>query len=57
MKIHAPITIELSGLNDWTYFKGLRVCNIDWIMVRAGWPPLLLLKVCGLGFRLEVYGS
>lgn len=56
MKIEAetPFSVELVALNDWRYYSGLGFWQIGLLHVETGWPPLVVVKILGLGFRLEV---
>lgn len=54
MKIEAPVTVEVVALNDWTYYMGLTHWQAAVLHVEVGWPLTLIVKVLGLGFRLEV---
>ena len=54
MRIEAPVSVEACLLNDWRYWSGLTAWQVALIHVEAGWPPTLIMKVLGLGFRLEV---
>lgn len=54
MKLQAPLTAELHLLNDWRYYEGARGWRAALLLVEVGWPPTLVVKVVGFGFRLEV---
>lgn len=54
MRVEAPVTLEAMWLNDWTYWSGLKAWQLAFLHVEAGWPPTLIVKVLGLGVRVEV---
>lgn len=54
MKLEAPLTVELVALSDWRYYFGLDDWVIDIVEVQVGWPPTLVCKLFGLGFRFDM---
>lgn len=53
MRFQAPLTVEIQVLNDWRYYEGLHLWQAGLLHVEAGWPPVLIVKVAGIGFRFE----
>lgn len=54
MKLEAPLSVEISFLNDFRYYWSLRLWQISLIQLDLGWPPTLIVKILGIGFRLEI---
>lgn len=54
MKLEAPLTAELVALNDWRYYAHMDGFQAAIFHLQIGWPPVLIVKVLGVGFRAEV---
>lgn len=53
MKLEAPLTLEIVPLNDWSYYSDLSCWQVSVAHLDVGWPPILVVKVLGFGFRAE----